>query len=189
MVLRLFLSVSVSAFFFVLNFANENGVVADNVNILPANSYPFSSSANVEIPRFAENNQSNYSSATRINFNVADKTYSATVGFVDNFFASQFGYTAIHSITPTNIYNQYMKQIKKQTAKMKKSLAVCADFPKALRGVTCSDYMKSPLRVDILEVAPQPLRSALSSKILKSFLNVRNFFSLSISLRSFLSAL
>ena len=82
-----------------------------------------------------------------------------------------------------------MIKIKKQTAKMKKSLAVCAVFPKALRGVTCSDYIKSPLRVDILGVTPQALRSALSSKILKSFLNVRNFFSLSSSLRSFLSAL
>lgn len=81
-------SVSVSLSFFVMNFANKNCVAADNIDIFPAYSDSFSSAADSPVFWSAEYNQRNNSAAAGINFNIVHKSDSASVRFVDNFFAS-----------------------------------------------------------------------------------------------------
>lgn len=93
-------SVTVSLFVFVFNLTNEYCIAPDDVDVFPAYSDPFSSSADSPIFRSAHYNQSYNTPAAGINFDVADGTEPASIGFVYNFLTSQFCYATVHSITP-----------------------------------------------------------------------------------------
>ncbi len=83
-----FLSVSFFSVILTLRLTDKNCIIADNLYILPADSYSFSFSADSPIFWSAENNKGGYSSAAGVNLNITDKPQSATVGFVDYFLAS-----------------------------------------------------------------------------------------------------
>lgn len=95
-----FLLSSFSRVILALCFADKNSITSDNLNVFPTNSYPFSSAAYAPVFGLSVNNECNHSAATTVNLNIADKAQTASVGFVYNFFASQFRNTAIHNITP-----------------------------------------------------------------------------------------
>ncbi len=101
-----------------LGFANKDGVVSDNLDILPADADFFSSAADSPIFRLAVNNKRNNSSATAVNLDIAHKSDSASVGFVDNLLAPEFCYAAIHILPPYIIITlYYMIKKQKQTEK------------------------------------------------------------------------
>ena len=80
--------------------ADKNGVVADDLNILPADAYSFSFSADAPEFRSAENDERSHPPAALVNLNVAYKPETATVGFVNNLLAAKLSYAAIHNNPP-----------------------------------------------------------------------------------------
>lgn len=82
-------------------FANENRIVADNINILPANTYSFPFAADAEEFRSAVNNQRRYLAAAFIDLDIADKSESAAVGFINYLLAPKLGDTTVHPMIPS----------------------------------------------------------------------------------------
>ena len=64
---------------FATGFADENRIVTDNVNILPADTYSFPFAADTEKFRSAVNNQRHHPAAGFINLNIAHKAEPAAV--------------------------------------------------------------------------------------------------------------
>lgn len=77
--------------------ANEYRVFSDNINIFPANSDFISFAEDTPVSRLAKKYQRNDPSRAGINLNIIDRSEPASVGFIDNFLASEFGYTAIQN--------------------------------------------------------------------------------------------
>ena len=73
------LSVPSSAVVFTVRFADKDGVASDNLDILPANSYPLSLSADSEVFRSAVDNERGYPSAAGIHLDIAHKSETASV--------------------------------------------------------------------------------------------------------------
>lgn len=146
-----FLSVSVSSVVFTVSFTDEDCVAADHLDILPTNADSLSLSANPPVFGSAVNNQGNYPSAAGINLNIAHKSQTAPVGFVNHFFASQFSNAAIHVIPlftqqdagiPPYIQNIF-KNAKNRPDKAY-PFPVC-EFSEALSRLgSCIRYIKSP---------------------------------------------
>lgn len=111
-------SVSSSVVIVTLSFADEYGIAADNLNILPADAYSFTLAAYSPEFRPSENNKSNHPSAAAVHLHIAHKPKAAAVGFIYNFLASQLRYTAIHStasvifLTASDIRLQYTMHAK-----------------------------------------------------------------------------
>lgn len=78
------------------HFAHEDGILADNVDILPAYPYAFTSAADTEISRSAVDDYRHHAAAAGIHLDIAHKPYAAAVRLVDNLLASQLGYAAVH---------------------------------------------------------------------------------------------
>lgn len=89
-------SVSFIAAGIMLGLAHKNRIVADNIYILPADADTLTLAADAEKFRSAINYQRNHTAAAGIHLHIADKSQPASVGFVYNFLAPEFGHTAVH---------------------------------------------------------------------------------------------
>ena len=78
---------------------HKYGIVADNLNILPANFYVLISAEKSEKAAFAEYYDTAYLCGRRVKFYIIDKSYSAAGFDADYFFASYIAEMAHHSIT------------------------------------------------------------------------------------------
>jgi hypothetical protein len=82
--------------------ANNYGVLAYYLYILPADFYILISAHKPEAPAFAPYYHRHKTAAASINFNIANTTESATCSGTNDLFIAQISNTAVHFITSLN---------------------------------------------------------------------------------------